>query len=139
MHIEIEREVHNLTLSTVLQGRLLAEEAALSGYLPSRPSRTRLLKVMTQLRKREGLQNVTDEDIEDMQDDIKRMMNAHHEGAGDRPLLRDHEDVWDTDPKLNQLKGLMRRWQLFSEAKSALDDKLAAIRQSDALLADAVG
>lgn len=138
MHIEIEREVHNLTLTAVLQGRLLADEAAEAGYVPKRPARSRLLKLLNQLRNREGLHCVTSEDLDEMQGDIRRLMNEHREGAGDRPLVREHEDVWDIDARMNALKSLLRRWQLFHEAKSALDDKLAAVRQSDTLLAKAI-
>jgi hypothetical protein len=135
MHIEVERELHNLTLETIIHGRCLAKEWLATSALPTGCVRTRILEVLDQLRERKGFYGIDDDLVEEMGTQIRRALNGFRDGIGDRAMSGDVDTIWEQDKDIIQHVNLACRWKEFRAAKRALDDKLAAIQQTDLLLA----
>jgi hypothetical protein len=138
MHIEIEREVHEMTLEALVLGRLLAEEWLEGSLLPSGTSKSVILEALHSLHDRNGFKTVDADLIELMGEQIRKTLNEIREGKGDAALSQDVDLVWEQNQKVVEYVNLAYRWRQFKAAKVALDDKLAAIRQSDILLASAI-
>ena len=135
MHIEIERELHNLTLDAIIHGRCLAKEWLAANLLPTGCVKTRILEVLDQLRERRGFDGIDDDLVEEIGTQIRRALNELRDGIGDRAMSGDVDTVWEQDNDIIKLVNLAWRWKKFRAAKRALDDKLAAILQTDLLLA----
>lgn len=138
MHIEIEREVHEKTLETLVLGRLLAEEWLGGSLVPSGTSKAVILEALHSLQIREGFKAVDADLIELMGEQIRKTLNDIREGKGDAALSQDVDLVWEQNQKVVEYVNLAYRWKQFKAAKVALDDKLAAIREADSLLASVV-
>lgn len=139
MHIEIEREVHEMTLETLRLGRLLAEEWLGGSLVPRGSSKSIIIEALHALRDRTRF-NAADADlIELMGEQIRATLNEIREGKGDAALSQDVDLVWEQNQKVVEYVNLAYRWKQFKAARVALDDKLAAIREADVLLASAVG
>lgn len=138
MHIEIEREVHEMTLEALVQGRLLAEEWLGGSLVPSGTSKSVILEALHSLQARNGFKNVGADLIELMGEQIRKTLNEIREGKGDAALAQDVDLVWEQNQKVVEYVNLAYRWKQFKAAKVALDDKLAAIREADVLLANAI-
>ena len=138
MDIEIEREVQKLTLDAIVLGRLLAEEWLQGSLTPNGSIRSTMLDTLRSLRRRQGLQQIDPDLIELMGEQIRNSLNEIREGKGDAAISQDVDLVWEHDQKVIEYVNLGYRWQQFKKAKVALDDKLAAIRDADSLLARVV-
>ena len=138
MHIEIERELHNLTLDAIIHGRCLAKEWLAANLLPTGCVKTRILEVLDQLRERRGFDGIDDDLVEEIGTQIRRALNELRDGIGDRAMSGDVDTVWEQDNDIIKLVNLAWRWKKFRAAKRALDDKLAAVRQADFLLAGVI-
>ncbi len=138
MDIEIERKVHDLTLETIVLGRLLAEEWLGGSLVPKGTNKTVILEALHALQDRNGAQTVDTDMVELIGEQIRRTLNEIREGKGDAALSQDVDLVWEQNQKVVEYVNLAYRWKQFKAAKVALDDKLAAIRQSDVLLAKAI-
>lgn len=138
MDIEIEREVQKLTLDAIVLGRLLAEEWLQGSLTPNGSIRSTMLDTLRSLRRRQGLQQIDLDLIELMGEQIRNFLNENREGKGDAAISQDVDLVWEHDQKVIEYVNLGYRWQQFKKAKFALDDKLAAIRDADSLLARVV-
>ena len=138
MHIEIEREVHEMTLETLRLGRLLAEEWLGGSLVPSGTRKSVILEALRSLQRREGFNAVDADLIELMGEQIRKTLNEIREGKGDAALAQDVDLVWEQNQKVVEYVNLAYRWKQFKAAKVALDDKLAAIREADSLLASVV-
>ncbi|UWQ47200.1 hypothetical protein [Leisingera aquaemixtae] len=138
MDIEIEREVQKLTLDAIVLGRLLAEEWLQGSLTPNGSIRSTMLDTLRSLRRRQGLQQIDPDLIELMGEQIRNSLNEIREGKGDAATSQDVDLVWEHDQKVIEYVNLGYRWQQFKKAKVALDDKLAAIRDADSLLARVV-
>ena len=138
MHIEIEREVHEMTLETLVLGRLLAEEWLGGSLTPSGTSKSAILAALHSLQIRDGFKAVDADLIELMGEQIRKTLNDIREGKGDAALAQDVDLVWEQNQKVVEYVNLAYRWKQFKAAKIALEDKLAAIREADILLANAI-
>ena len=135
MHIEVERELHNLTLETIIHGRCLAKEWLAASVLSTGCVKTRILEVLDQLRERKGFDGIDDYLVEEVGAQIRRALNGFRDGIGDRAMCGDVDTLWEQDKDIIQHVNLAWRWKEFRAAKRVLDDKLAAILQTDLLLA----
>lgn len=138
MDIEIEREVHELTLNTIVLGRLLAEEWLEGSLIPKGSTKSIILETLRSLRERDGLQKVDRDLIELMGEQIRKTLNEIREGKGDAAVSQDVDLVWEQDQKVIAYVNLAYSWREFRKATIALDDKLAAIREADLLLSRVV-
>ncbi|MCA2008633.1 hypothetical protein [Tritonibacter mobilis] len=138
MDIEIERDVHKLTLDAIVLGRLLAEEWLEGSLTPKGSIRSTILDSLRSLRGRRGLQQIDQDLIDVMGEQIRNTLNEIREGKGDAAISKDVDLVWEQDQKVVEYVNLAYRWKQFKKAKVALDDKLAAIRDADTLLATVV-
>lgn len=138
MDIEIERDVHKLTLDAIVLGRLLAEEWLASSLTPKGSIRSTILDSLQSLRERQGLQQIDQDLIDVMGEQIRRTLNEIREGKGDAAITQDVDLVWEQDQKVVEYVNLAYRWKQFKKAKIALDDKLSAIREADLLLSRTV-
>lgn len=136
MHIEIERELHNLTLEAIIHGRRLAEEWMETGCVPKGTTKRIILETLEQLRERQGFDGVADELIAMMGNEIRRALNEHRDGIGDLAISGEVDTVWEQDNQVIKLVNLAWRWKEFRAAKRAVDDKLAAVRQMQLMLAE---
>ena len=134
MHIEVERELHNLTLEAVIHGRCLAKEWLAASVLPTGCVKTRILEVLDQLRERKSFNGIDDDLVEEMGTQIRRALNGFRDGIGDRAMCGDVDTVWEQDKDVIKLINLAWRWKEFRGAKRAVDDKLAAVRQMELML-----
>lgn len=128
MHIEIERELHDLTLNAVIHGRCLAEEWREAGCVPKGTTKHVILETLEKLGRREGFEGVNDDFIAIMGNEIRRTLNEYRDGIGDRAVTADVDTVWEQDKDVIKLVNLAWRWKEFRAAKRALDDKLSAVR-----------
>lgn len=138
MHIEIEREIHDLTLKAVVHGRRLAEEWREAGCVPKGTTKHIILETLEKLGRREGFEVVDDDFIAIMGNEIRRTLNAHREGIGDRAVTEDVDTAWEQNKDVIKLINLAWRWKEFRAAKRALDDKLAVVRWVGLLLTSEV-
>lgn len=138
MDIEIERDVHKLTLDAIVLGRLLAEEWLAGSLTPEGSIRSTILDSLQSLRERQGLQQIDQNLIDVMGEQIRRTLNEIREGKGDAAITQDVDLVWEQDQKVVEYVNLAYRWKQFKKAKIALDDKLSAIREADLLLSRTV-
>ncbi|UWQ64061.1 hypothetical protein K3723_07130 [Leisingera caerulea] len=135
MDIEIERTVHKLTLEAIILGRLLAEEWLEGSLVTKGSTRLIILEALRSLREREGLVGIDQDLIELMGEQIRKTLNEIRNGKGDAAISQDVDVDWEQDQKVIEYVNLAYRWKQFKAAKVALDDKLAAIRDADVLLA----
>lgn len=135
MDIEIERTVHKLTLEAIILGRLLAEEWLEGSLIAKGSTRLIILEALRSLREREGLVGIDQDLIELMGEQIRKTLNEIRNGKGDAAVSQDVDVDWEQDQKVIEYVNLAYRWKQFKAAKVALDDKLAAIRDADVLLA----
>lgn len=138
MDTEIERDIHKLALDVIILGRLLAEEWLEGSLIPTGSSKSIILETLQSLRARTGLQQVDQDLNELMGAQIRKTLNEIREGKGDAALSQDVDLVWEKNQRVIEYVNLAYRWKQFKTAKVALDDKLAAIREADDLLASAV-
>ena len=136
MHIEIERELHNLTLNAVIHGRRLAEEWFETGCVPKGSTKHIIFEALQKLGRREGFEGVNDDFIAIMGNEIRRTLNECRDGIGDLAVTGNVETDWEQDKDVIKLVNLAWRWKEFGAAKRALDDKLAAVRLQDVFLGD---
>lgn len=134
MHIEIEREIHNLTLEAIIHGRRLADEWLAAGCIPKGTTKRLILETLEQLRERQGFDGATEDFIEMMGNEIRRALNEYRDGIGDRAISGDVDTVWEQDKDVIKLVNLACRWKAFRAAKRAVDDQLAAVRQMELML-----
>lgn len=134
MHIEIERELYNLTLEAVIHGRRLAEEWRDACVVSKGATKRIILETLEQLSRREGLTVVDNDLIVLMGNEIRRTLNEYRDGIGDRAVNGDVDTVWEQDKDVIKLVNLAWRWKEFRAAKRALEDKLAAARWIELLL-----
>ncbi len=135
MHIEIEREVHEMTLETLHLGRLLAEEWLSGSLVPRGTSKSIIIEALHALRDRNGFKTVDTDLIALMGEQIRKTLNEIREGKGDAALSQDVDLVWEQNQKVVEYVNLAYRWKQFKAARVKLEDKLAAIRETDVLLA----
>ncbi|SHF00926.1 hypothetical protein SAMN05444279_11410 [Ruegeria intermedia] len=135
MHSEIERELHDLMLTAVTQGRHLAEEWLTSGAVPTGSTKNRTLEVLKALSERERLLDIDDATIELMGMQIRQVLNEHRDGIGDQAIAGDVDTTWIEDTKTVELVNLAWRWKKFQTAKQSLDDRIAAIRAVESMIA----
>ncbi|GAA3874343.1 hypothetical protein [Celeribacter arenosi] len=138
MHTEIERELHNLTLNTVTHGRRLSEEWFETGCVPKGSTKHVIHETLKRLGRREGFESVTDDFIAIMGNEIRRALNEHRDGIGDRAVTGNVDTDWEQDKDVIKLVNLAWRWKEFGAAKRTLDDKLAAVRQMDVMLSGVI-
>ena len=136
MHIEIEREIHDLTLEAIIHGRRLAVEWMEAVYVPKGTVKRIILEILEQLRERQGFDGVTEDFIEMMGNEIRRALNEYRDGIGDRAITGEVDTVWEQDDDVIKLVNLAWRWKEFRAAKRAVDDKLAAVQQMELMLAE---
>ena len=136
MHIEIEREIHDLTLEAIIHGRRLAVEWMEAVYVPKGTVKRIILEILEQLRERQGFDGVTEDFIEMMGNEIRRALNEYRDGIGDRAITGEVDTVWEQNDDVIKLVNLAWRWKEFRAAKRAVDDKLAAVRQMQLMLAE---
>ena len=138
MDIRIEREVHTLTLQSIVLGRRLAEEWLEGNLVPKGSTKSLILETLRSLRERNGLQKIDRDLIELMGEQIRKTLNEIREGKGDAAVSQDVDLVWEQDQKVIEYVNLAHTWREFRKATTALEDKLAAIREADILLAKVV-
>lgn len=136
MDEQTERETHELVLAAITQGRLLAQEWQEVGMVPKGTTKSLVLALLRSLGNRQGLKEMDEERIDLVGDQIRRFTNEYREGLGDRALARDVETEHLFDIKAIDLVNLAWRWRQFRSAKLALDDKFAAIKETDKLLCE---
>ncbi|MEP5153712.1 hypothetical protein [Planktotalea sp.] len=138
MHIEIERELHNLTVKAVTHGRLLAEEWFETGCVPKGTTKQVILETLKKLGRRESFEGVNDDFIAIIGNEIRRTLNEYRDGIGDRAVTGNVDTDWEQDKNVIKLVNLAWRWKEFRAAKRTLDDKLAAVRQMDVILSGVI-
>ncbi len=129
-----ERETLELVLAAIFQGRLLAQEWQEVGLVPQGAAKPFVLELLKGLLERHGLDKMDEERVRMLGDQIRRFTNEHREGLGDRAMETDIETESIIDARAINLINLAWRWRQFRAAKRALDDKLAAIRETERLL-----
>ena len=137
MHIEIEREIHDLTVKAVTHGRLLAEEWLETGCVPKGTAKNVILETLGKLSRREGFEGINDDFIAIMGNEIRRTLNEYCDGIGDRAVTGNVDTDWEQDKDIIKMVNLAWRWKEFGAAKRALEDELAAVRQMDVMLSGA--
>lgn len=135
MDEQTERETHELVLAVITQGRLLAQEWREVGLVPQGTTKSFVLELLRSLGDRHGFDEMDEERIDLVGDQIRRFTNGYREGLGDRALESDVETEHIFDVKAIDLINLAWRWRQFRNVKRALDDKTAAIRETERLLA----
>lgn len=123
-----EREVHELVLDVIVQGRLLAEEWPDAGVVPRGCSKNLILETLKKLRQRQGYETLDEDLLDLLGDTIRRSANEHREDLGDRSLKFDIETENIFDSRTIELINLMHRWKLLRRSKRALDDKMEALK-----------
>lgn len=136
MDDKTERETHELVLAVITQGRLLAQEWREVGLLPQGATKPFVLGLLRSLEERHGLDEMDEERIDFVGDQIRQFTNGYREGLGDHALESDLETEHIFDLKAIDLINLAWRWRQFRKAKRALDDKTAAIRETERLLSE---
>ena len=136
MDLAIEHQLHDLILRAIQQERWLAEEWLEGSLVPSGTSKRLVLDTLRDLRKHRSIENL-DRDLMDLlQQQVWRALNELVPGKGDAAFCREVDTEWEQDPKILEYVSLAERWKKFWAAKVAVDDKLAAIRETERLLAD---
>jgi hypothetical protein len=135
MDTETEREMHELVLAVIFQGRLLAQEWREVGLVPQGTSRPFVLALLDSLSERRGLDEIDEERVGLIGEQIRHFTNGYRDGLGDRALEQNVETEHIFDVKAIDLINLAWRWKQLRKAKRALDDKVAAIRETSRLLA----
>ncbi|MFY0680329.1 MAG: hypothetical protein JXR13_07120 [Thalassovita sp.] len=135
MDEKTERELHELTLNAITQGRLLAQEWREAGLAPQGSTKQLTLDLLQKLADRSGLYDLYDERIELLGNQIRRFANAYREGLGDRALETDIDTENVPDTKVIDLINLAWRWRQLRSGHRKLEDKIAAIRETGRLLA----
>jgi hypothetical protein len=135
MDVETERETHELVLAVIFQGRLLSQEWREVGLVPQGAAKPFILELLNSLAERRGLDDLDEERIELVGDQIRRFTNSYREGLGDKALAKDVDTEHVFDVKAIDLINLAWRWRQFRKAQRELDDKIAAIRETERLLA----
>lgn len=134
MDEQTERETHELVVAVITQGRLLAQEWREVGLVPQGATKPFVLGLLDSLRERHGLQEMDEERVAMLGEQIRRFTNEYREGLGDRALETDVETEQFYDVKVVDLINLAWRWRQFRTAQRALEDKIAAIRETERLL-----
>lgn len=134
MDQQTERETHELVLALVFQGRRLAQEWQEVGLLPQGTTKPLVLGLLRRLGERHEFQEMDEERINLLGDHIRRFTNQYRDGLGDRALENDLETEHIFDLKAIDLINVAWRWRQFRNAKRALDDKIAAVRETERLL-----
>lgn len=116
-------------------GRLLAEEWLEGSLVTKGSTRLIILEAIRSLRERGGLVGIDQDLIELMGEQIRYTQNEIRYGKGDAAISQVVDVDWEQDQKVIEYVNLAYRWKEFKAAKIALDDKLAAIRDADVLLA----
>lgn len=116
-------------------GRLLAEEWLEGSLVTKGSTRLIILEDLRSLRERGGLVGIDQDLIGLMGEQIRYTQNEIRYGKGDAAISQDVDVDWEQDQKVIEYVNLAYRWKEFKAAKIALDDKLAAIRDADVLLA----
>lgn len=137
MDEQTERETHELVLAVIFQGRLLAQEWREVGLVPHGTNKPFVLGLLDSLDERKGLDDMDEERIELLGDQIRRFTNRYCEGLGDRALEQHVETEHIFDVKAINLINLACRWRQFRNVQRALKDKIAAIRETERVLAQA--
>ncbi|SLN54790.1 hypothetical protein PSA7680_02871 [Pseudoruegeria aquimaris] len=135
MDIDTEREIHQLTLDAIVSGRLLAEDWLEGTLAPTGTAKSVILETLRSLRERESLPNVDRDLIELMGEQIRDALNEIRDGKGDAAMSREVDLVWEQNQQVIEYVNLAYRWRKYKEATITLDDKLAATRMADLLLA----
>ncbi|MCJ8336005.1 MAG: hypothetical protein MJH10_17485 [Epibacterium sp.] len=135
MNIETEREVHELTLAAICHGRLLAGEWQETGLVPLGTTKQLTQDLLRKLDERRGLEELDEDRLHLLGEHIGKFTNQYREGLGDRALQQNIETEQVFDAKAIDLINLAWRWRQLRGAKRALDDKMAAIKVTDGLLA----
>ncbi|MEL0439172.1 hypothetical protein [Phycobacter sp. K97] len=134
MDEQTERETHELVLMVITQGRLLSQEWHEVGLVPQGTTKPLVLALLRSLGERHDFQEMDEERINLLGDQIRRFTNQYRDGLGDRALESDLETEHIFDLKAMDLINVAWRWRQFRNAKRALDDKIAAIRETERLL-----
>lgn len=128
------RETQDLVLETVRQGRLLAQDWQDAGVVPQGSTKRLTLDLLSQLNDRQRIDEMDEDRMTLIEAQIKRFTNAYREGLGDRALRQEVDTAHLSDVTAINLVNLSWRLRQFRGAKRALDDKLAAIRETERLL-----
>lgn len=129
------RETHELVLETVRQGRLLAQDWHDAGVIPQGSTKRLTMDLLTQLSDRRGMEEMDEDRVAMIGGHIKRFTNSYCGGLGDRSMAQDIDTELLSDVTAIGLVNLAWRWRQYRSAKRTLDDKLAAIKETDKLLA----
>jgi hypothetical protein len=136
MDEKTERETHELVLAVIFQGRLLAQEWREVGLVPQGSTRPFVLELLNSLCERRGLDDMDGERINLIGEQIRHFTNEYRQGLGDQALVKDVETEHFHDVKAIDLVNLAWRWRQFRNAKRLLDDKVAAIRETERMLSE---
>jgi len=104
--------------------------------VPQGSTRPFVLSLLNSLCERSGLEDIDDERIGIIGEQIRHFTNDYRSGLGDQALVRDVDTEHFCDVKGIDLVNLAWCWRQVRKAKRALDDKLAAIRETERLLAE---
>lgn len=135
MDIETEREVHKLTLGAICHGRLLADEWQETGLVPQGTTKQLTQDLLQKLHERRGLEELDEDRLHLLGEHIRKFTNQYREGLGDRALQQNIETEQIFDMKAIDLINLAWRWRQLRCAKRALDDKMAAIAETNRFMA----
>ncbi|WP_282076392.1 hypothetical protein [Epibacterium ulvae] len=136
MDEKTEHKTHELVLAVISQGRLWAQEWREVGLVPQGSTRSFVPSLLNSLCERSGLEDIDDERIGIIGEQIRHFTNDYRSGMGDQALVRYVDTEHFFDVKRIDLVNLAWRWRQVRKAKRALDDKLAAIRETERLLAE---
>jgi hypothetical protein len=136
MDEKTEREMHELVLAVVAQGRQLAQEWEDVGLISHGTTKPFVLGLLKALRGRHGLGEIDEARVRLLGEHIRKFTNEYREGLGDRALETDVDTTAFYDDRTVDLINLAWRWRQFRNALAALDDKVAAIRETQRLLTE---
>ena len=134
MNRYIENQLQKRVHTTLVHGRLLAQEWRETGLVPQGAGRNAVLEVLDKLERREGLDDVNSEILSLIGLPIKTAMDDLREHIRSADIESKPGAPGGRHQKLMKLINLSWRWCQFSEAKSELDDFRASVRLAETFL-----
>ncbi|WP_170429163.1 MULTISPECIES: hypothetical protein [Ruegeria] len=126
---DLNEQLEQAVLSTIKQGRWLAEKWKEAGIHPGKNLRPLLPQLVQRLRDGEPLAINDDKGLNLMAEEIARALNELKPGYGDLAMRIDTSEHLIFDKDREQLRQLAESWKSFQGIRRHTRDLQAALRQ----------
>ena len=134
MDEETTKEIRDLLYNLINQGRHFAREYR-AFQVPETGTTKHLIKdLLDHLENRTGIMEFDEGRLQLFENIIRKFVNSHREGLGDRAVIEDVETDHIFDLDVLDMINMSCRWRKFASGKRALDDRIAAIQEADRIL-----